>query len=227
MGIVTLAGRAAEPTVPVAGLLLKTVAEGSVLKLNEDGSPVEFYVAKHDYEPSFNGGGRTLLVRKELASKQAFDTSDNAYAEGPMDEWLNDEYRKRFDAAARTAMGETFFYYTTKGGTNGSLGLLKRAVFLPSAVEVGATVEERINPEGEVLPIRDLLREPAYLNGDAEAWWTRSPLADGSTKAWYVSDDGSKLYGVGADSSRASRPCFTLPCTSVFDRETLVFREVL
>lgn len=123
MGVVTLANRVAEPTVPVAGLLLKNVAEGSVLKLNEDGSPVEFFVAKHNYEPSFNGNGRTLLVRKKLAGKSKIVLgSGNEYADGSMDDWLNNEYKLRFDTAVRTAVNETFFYYTTKGGTNGSLG---------------------------------------------------------------------------------------------------------
>ena len=29
----------------------------------EDGAPVEFYVAKQDYEPELNGTGRVLLIR--------------------------------------------------------------------------------------------------------------------------------------------------------------------
>lgn len=228
MGVVTLANRVAEPTVPVAGLLLKNVAEGSVLKLNEDGSPVEFFVAKHNYEPSFNENGRTLLVRKKLAGKSKIVLgSGNAYADGSMDDWLNNEYKLRFDAAVQTAMDATFFYYTTKGGTNGSLGLLKRAVFLPSAVEVGATVEERINPEGEVLPIKALLREPALYNEAATAWWTRSPQANDSSAAWCVYKDGTKLQALDADNSNGARPCFTLPDTAIFNKETLLFEGVL
>lgn len=228
MGAVTLANRVPEPTVPVAGLLLKNVAEGSVLKLNEDDSQVEFYVAKHDYEPSFNGSGRTLLVRKELTTKQKIVlSSGNTYPEGAMDDWLNDEYKLRFDAAVRAAMGTTFFYCTHKQGGTKSVGLLERVVFIPSAVEVGASVGERINPEGEVLPIKELLRAPAYLSGTATDWWTRSPQADDGSAAWSVYKDGTKLISHDADTSKASRPCFTLPATSVFNKETLLFEGVL
>lgn len=36
----------------------------STVKLKENGTLVEFYVAKHDYESGLNGSGRTLIVRK-------------------------------------------------------------------------------------------------------------------------------------------------------------------
>lgn len=44
---------------------LAELPEGSIIKLNEDDTPVEFYVAKHDYESDLNGAGRALLVRKD------------------------------------------------------------------------------------------------------------------------------------------------------------------
>ena len=48
-----------------SGIPLSDYEEGDIIKLNEGGSPVEFYVAKHDYESSLNGAGRTLVVRKD------------------------------------------------------------------------------------------------------------------------------------------------------------------
>ena len=47
-----------------SGIPLSDYAEGDLIKLNEGGSPVDFYVAKHDYESSLNGAGRTLVDRK-------------------------------------------------------------------------------------------------------------------------------------------------------------------
>ena len=37
--------------------LLSSKAEGSTFKLREDRTPVEFYVAKHDYESGLNEKG--------------------------------------------------------------------------------------------------------------------------------------------------------------------------
>ena len=39
------------------GTMLSDFEEGALVKLNENGSPVEFYVTKHDYEPDLNGAG--------------------------------------------------------------------------------------------------------------------------------------------------------------------------
>ena len=40
-------------------------ATGSIIKIKENGTLVDFYVAKHDYESGLNGTGRTLVVRKD------------------------------------------------------------------------------------------------------------------------------------------------------------------
>ena len=47
------------------GIPLNTITPGAILYLNESGSPVPFYIAKHDYESGLNGDGRTLVVRKD------------------------------------------------------------------------------------------------------------------------------------------------------------------
>ena len=45
---------------------LSEISEGEIIKLKENGSLVDFYVAKHNYESGLNGEGRTLLVRKDI-----------------------------------------------------------------------------------------------------------------------------------------------------------------
>ena len=44
---------------------LSTITPGAILYLNESGSPVPFYIAKHDYESGLNCACRTLVVRKD------------------------------------------------------------------------------------------------------------------------------------------------------------------
>lgn len=60
MGKVIMSGIVPPLVAPVMGIKLGDIAEGSIVKLNEGGSPVEFYVAKHNYENSLNGMGSTL-----------------------------------------------------------------------------------------------------------------------------------------------------------------------
>ena len=221
MGFVTLAHKVAEAKKPSTALLLEDIAEGSLVKLNEGGSPVEFYVAKHDYEPSLNGNGRTLLVRKDLHSKRAWDNSKSQYADSGMDVFLNGTYKAALDANVQTAIGTTTFYSVTIGGSKGELSTLERSVFIPSVVELGGSG----GGEGSALPIRETLRENAYLDGTATTWWTRTTYADDDEKAAYVSTTGNMSY-LGVTGSRGVRPCFTLPSSSVFNEETLLFEGV-
>lgn len=53
------------PSVSLKGTLLSDLTEGSVVLIQENDIKAEFYIAKHDYESSLNGAGRTLLVRKD------------------------------------------------------------------------------------------------------------------------------------------------------------------
>ena len=47
----------------MATTTLGNKAVGSIIQLKENGKLVSFYVAKHNYENSLNGMGRTLVVR--------------------------------------------------------------------------------------------------------------------------------------------------------------------
>lgn len=60
---------------------LSELTEGGIVKINESGNPVDFYVAKHDYESDLNGAGRTLMVRKDCYDDRVWDSGRvNAYA---------------------------------------------------------------------------------------------------------------------------------------------------
>lgn len=49
----------------MATVTLGSKAEGSIIKLKENGVLVEFYIAKQNYESGLNGAGRVLVVRKD------------------------------------------------------------------------------------------------------------------------------------------------------------------
>lgn len=78
----------------MATTTLGNKSTGSIIKLKENGTLVDFYVAKHDYESSLNGAGRTLVVRKDVYDQRQWHSSNvNAYASSTIDSWLNSTYK--------------------------------------------------------------------------------------------------------------------------------------
>ena len=192
----------------MATVTLGSKAEGSIIKLKENGVLVEFYIAKQNYESGLNGAGRVLVVRKDCYDQRQWHRSNvNAYASSAIDSWLNGTYKNLLDANIRTAMGTTKIHYTP-GNNNWNVTTLSRAVFLLSATELGLS-HTHMNAEGTALSstVVNLLKI-AKLNGSAVYQWTRSPHTYYTDNAWFLgagtgNDYCSHTYG--------SRPTFTLP----------------
>ena len=199
-------------------------ATGSIIKIKENGTLVDFYVAKHDYESGLNGTGRTLVVRKDCFDTRQWHTSNvNAYASSAIDAWLNGTYKAMLDADIRGVLGTTKFYYTPGNGTT-SVTTLQRAVFLLSVTELGKTASYA-NTEGSALPIASTL-QIAYKDGSAVVQWTRSPLTDYTGNAYYLLTNGN-VDGNNCSNTYGSRPAFTLPSNlSVSDDGTVSVNSV-
>ena len=199
-------------------------ATGSIIKIKENGTLVDFYVAKHDYESGLNGTGRTLVVRKDCFDTRQWHTSNvNAYASSAIDAWLNGTYKAMLDADIRGVLGTTKFYYTPGNGTT-SVTTLQRAVFLLSVTELGKTASYA-NTEGSALPIASTL-QIAYKDGSAVVQWTRSPLTSSTGGADYLDTNGG-VRGSSCSRTHGSRPAFTLPSNlSVSDDGTVSVNSV-
>lgn len=183
---------------------------GSIIKLKENGTLVDFYVAKHDYENGLNGSGRTLVVRKDCYDTRQWHGSNvNAYASSAIDTWLNGTYKNLLDADIQSVIGTTKFYYTPGNG-NTTVTTLSRAIFLLSGTELGQS-HTYMKTEGTALSIASTLLI-AYLNGSAVAQWTRSPLTSNTYGAWILYSLGDLNY-YSCSSTYGSRPAFTLPST--------------
>lgn len=207
-------------SVPAVGIRLGDIAEGQPVKLLENGTSVEFYVAKHNYENSLNGMGRTLVVRKDCYDRRKWHSSNvNAYASSAIDSWLNSTYKNLLDADIRGVIGTTKIKYTPGNGNN-TVGTLERAIFLLSATELNRSASW-FNVEGTALEIASSL-QIAYMNGSAVAQWTRSPYKVSTDSAVYLHTDGN-VVSDGCARSYGSRPAFTLPSGALFDEETMLF----
>ena len=204
-------------TVPSTGKQLSDYAEGDIVKIIENGTPVEFYVAKHDYESGLNGAGRTLVVRKDTYDDRVWDNGNvNAYASSDLDSWFNSTYKNMLDADIRSLIGTTKIRYTPGNGNN-TVGTLERAIFALSLTELGQS-RSGANTEGFALPIASTLRI-AYRNGSATIQWTRSPLTSITILAWILNSKGSVTRS-NCNDSNGSRPAFTLPSSTKFNPDT-------
>lgn len=193
-----------------SGVPLSTTTPGEILMLNESGSLVPFYIAKHDYESGLNGAGRTLLVRKDCYDERRWNSSNvNAYASSAIDSWLNSTYKNLLDADIRGVIGTTKIKYTPGNGNN-TVGTLQRAFFLLSATELNRS-GNWFNVEGTALEIASSL-QIAYMNGSACIQWTRSPGALSTLSAVCLKTSGD-VGGYRCANTIGSRPAFTLPGT--------------
>lgn len=187
---------------------------GSIVKINENGSPVEYYIARHNYESGLNGEGLALLVRKICGDDVAFSTGANAYAGGTLDDYLNNTFFPRFDGSVRRKIALTEFYYTPGNGV-GTMTTLQRKVFQLSSTEYGLSVSST-NAEGTALPIADTLRSVQH------AQWTRTPYLYNNSYIISVTASGESKYNTSATEPYGSRPAFCLPESTLLDDDMLI-----
>ena len=197
------------------GVPLSSFPEGSVIQLNEGGSPVDFYVSKHNYESGLNGDGRVLLVRAHCPASEVWNSSGkNALSGSDIDTWLNGDYKNLLDPEVQTAISTTKFYYTPGNG-NTTVGTLERSIFMLSVTELGKTVSNA-NTEGSALPIAAKLIPATTNRGSKCGQYTRTPKTGSTSNAFYVYTDGSVADQACSDSMWV-RPVFTLPSTFIVE----------
>lgn len=202
---------------PMAGTPIGELAEGTLITITENGAPVEFYVAGHDYQSDLNGNGRTLMVRKDCYDNRFWNDSNYNYWLGStIYSWLNGSYKSLFSSAVQNLIGSTSYYYTNSANSF-SLLTTTSSVFMISAYEADSDLGGASNDEGEILPIAEQLKI-AYLNGSPCSQWTRSPYTGSTAQAIYISTNGS-ASGSACVFSQGSRPCFTLPSTALVDQD--------
>lgn len=179
--------------------LLSAATPGTLVKLNENGSPVQFYVAAQNYESGLNGAGRTLLVRKDVYQQGQWNASGiNTYANSTIDQWFNRTYKTLLDPWVQTAIATTVFWYTPGSG-NWTEATMKRAVFALSVTELGWS-DTYANVEGSTLDGASVIR------AQWDTTWLRTPYKGNNNQVFL----GQQLVD-RAITSKYYRPAFTLP----------------
>lgn len=184
---------------------------GTLVKLNENGTPAEFYVACHNYEAGLNGNGRTLVVRKDCYDMRVFSIKKSSYSSSSLNDFLVGTYFNLLDAGVREMVGTTKFYST-------DAPTLERSVFQLSVTELTGTNNKP--KEGSVLPIARLL-SVARLNGSSISQWTRTPFTSFPGFVYFVDNVGLASFQ-GFNNPGGSRPAFTLPASTLVGDDLLI-----
>ena len=186
-------------------LELGELTEGDVILIPENGTQVEFEIAKFGYQQDINSAAnRVLMVRKNCYGERRKwnDTAVNTYINSTVHEWLNSTYKSMFGADIQSAMDTTGFWYTPGSQSNRLTGGFA-SVFLLSATELGLS-DACAFVEGEPLP------NAAKLQHADNYHLTRSPYSDNSTDIWSVYPYGG-LMKIPCTDPFYVRPAFTLP----------------
>lgn len=240
MGRVTVAGGNPGMKAPVTGILAQDIAVGSVVKLMEGGTAVEYLVVNQGipsnsslYDASCDG---TWLLRKDIHSERQWNTSDvNIYETSAINTWLNGDFFSSLGSVERASVKQVKIPYR-RGGSGGSdqsgANGLSCKVFLLSGYEVGWTTSDSsyFPVDGAKL---DYFTASSYgdskrianLNGSADGWLLRSPYTGDTGIVCFVGGNGSYYFG-NASISRGIRPAFVLPSTALFDASTLILKGV-
>ena len=227
-------------TAPVTGILAQDIAVGSVVKLMEGGTAVEYLVVNQGipensslYDASCDG---TWLLRKDIHSNRQWNTGNvNKYESSAVNTWLNGEFFNTLGSVEQSAIREIKIPYcvgnessTVNSGSNG----LSTKIFLLSGYEVAFATGSNFPVDGAKLSYFEsgtgssaLNKRIAYLNGSAAIWWLRSQTVSYSTNVWSVIANG--IFGSSAISnSLGIRPALVLPGNALFDKSTKLLMGV-
>ena len=202
---------------------LGTKSVGSIIKLNEFGSPVNYIIIQQglpssgSYDASCNG---TWVRRQSAGAKKEWDSSNNDYANSDIHSWLNNTYSGFLaalddDILSQGVLNVKIPYRPGSGVSStvnsGSRGLSCRA-FLLSMLEVGLT--PGYSPgEGATLSYFSsggASRRIVNYNGSPARAWSRSPnLYYDGNYVCTVEADGD-AYFWNCDGSYAVAPALIL-----------------
>ena len=236
MGHVTVVG-GCRAKAPSTGILASALPVGSVVKLMEGGTAVEYLVVNQGipsnsslYDASCDG---TWLLRKEIHSNRQWDPNNvNKYESSEINTWLNGDFFNSLGSVEQATIKQVKIPYRSGGGSGGTdqsgANGLPCKVFLLSGPEVGLAGANYMPNDGAKLDYFNANTGPdskriAYLNGSAAYWWLRPPYTGSTNDVWSVLSDGgySNYY---ASNSLGIRPALVLPSNAVFDETTMLLK---
>ena len=225
---------------PMAGTPLGSLAEGTLIKIQENGAPVEYLIVNQGlpssmYDASCDG---CWVLRKDIAENRAWDSSNNDYKNSDIQAYLNGSWLSRYSAGVLSQIKQVKIPYVNGTGSGGSVASgangLSCKIFLLSGYELGWTTSDNsyFPRDGAKLSYFSSgtgsaanNKRIANYNGSAALWWLRSPYTRYTDFVWRVFFDGS--YGhLGCGGTCGVRPALVLPSTALVDQDLNLIEEV-
>lgn len=216
-----------------AGTQISTLEVGTLVKINENGAPVEYLIVNQGlpssmYDASCDG---CWVLRKDIAENRTWDITNNDYKNSGIHAYLNGNWTSRYEAGILSQIKQVKIPYQNGTGTGGSVASgangLSCKIFLLSGYEVGFSTSDssQFPRDGAKLSYFSSgtsssanNKRIANYNGSAAFWWLRSPYTRNTYYVWYVFSNGyydpwnyNEAYGV--------RPALILPSTALVDDE--------
>lgn len=212
---------------------LGNVAVGTVLKLNENGSP-QNYIVVHQGKPSSmydNSCNGTWLLRQNIYSTHYWSKDGSNFFNAwtnHINEYLATTCLNLFDEAIQSVIKTVKIPFCQGGGSStvysGAKGY-ECQVFLLSGYEVGFT-----KSNSQYLPIDGAKlsyfvlsdgteaknKRIAYFDDTATIWWLRSPRANSSAYAYSVITNGS-YNTLSPETSHGVRPAMVMSTNLIVD----------
>lgn len=218
---------------PKAGTPVSSLAVGTLIKINENGAPVEYMVVNQGlpssmYDASCDG---CWVLRKDIAENRIWDRSNDDYKNSDIHAYLNGSWTSRYSAGVLSQIKQVKIPYQNGTGSGGSVASgangLSCKIFLLSGYEVGFSTSDnsRFPRDGAKLSYFSSgtgsaanNKRIANYNGSAAYWWLRSPGTYGTDYVWGVYSSGN--YGSwNCDNSYGVRPALVLPSTALVDQD--------
>ncbi|MEG1926692.1 MAG: DUF6273 domain-containing protein [Ruthenibacterium sp.] len=201
------------------GQLLSNLANGSLVKLNENTKATKFIKLDNDH---YGAGTGVTLIRKDAFRMTQWDTSDsttrNVYIGCYLDNFCDCMWPQKLDDAIRACIIPVPVV-VGEGNAVATLHTLYRKAFALSCTEVGAVGWQT---DGTLFSyFSDNTKRIAYLDETATAvdWGLRAPYSD-TIRAYYVCTDGTAYYNAVCDAHFAPRPAFNLKSSILVSNTT-------
>lgn len=216
-----------------AGTQISTLEVGTLVKINENGAPIEYMIVNQGlpssmYDASCDG---CWVLRKDIAENRVWDSTNNDYKNSDIHAYLNGNWTSRYEAGILSQIKQVKIPYQNGTGSGGSVASgangLSCKIFLLSGYELGWTTSNNsyFPRDGAKLSYFDSgtsssanNKRIAYYNGSATDWWLRSPLTHNRGDVWYVYSEGGCDYWYYG-STYGVRPTLIFPNTALVDDE--------
>ena len=225
---------------PMAGTPVSSLAVGTLIKINENGAPVEYMVVNQGlpssmYDASCDG---CWVLRKDIAENRRWGGSTNDYKNSDIQAYLNSAWTSRYSAGVLSQIKQVKIPYQNGTGSEGSVASgangLSCKIFLLSGYELGLTTSDNsyFPRDGAKLSYFSSgtgsaanNKRIANYNGSAALWWLRSPDTSATDYSWTVYSGGD--YGFwGCNDTGGVRPALILPSTALVDQDLNLIEEV-